>query len=353
MNKKQNIRIVDIAKMAKVSVGTVDRVLHNRGRVSEEKRQAVEKVLDEINYEPNMVARFLASRKSFSFAVLMPSFESGEYWEQVYSGIDKAAHELKDFNVSIDYLYFDQFDSESFSKMSNELFQNEYAGVIIATMHKEKVINLASKLDEEAIPYVFIDSNINGCKNLSYFGADSVVSGAIAAKLMLREIGDNSNIIIINGQHKEECSSTQTENRERGFLDYLKENKFQGKLSRLTLNLNDKQNSAQRLAETANGKGRVGAIIFNSRIHEVASIVDNIPKSNSSIRLIGYDTIERNAEALLNDKVLYLISQRSIVQGYDSIKALSNHLIFANSPLKENYMPIDILMKENISFYCD
>ena len=37
-----NIRIVDIAKMAGVSVGTVDRVIHNRGRVSEENRKKVQ-----------------------------------------------------------------------------------------------------------------------------------------------------------------------------------------------------------------------------------------------------------------------------------------------------------------------
>mgnify|MGYP003186547093 CR=1 FL=1 len=37
MNKESsNIRIIDIAEMAGVSVGTVDRVIHNRGRVSEE-----------------------------------------------------------------------------------------------------------------------------------------------------------------------------------------------------------------------------------------------------------------------------------------------------------------------------
>lgn len=35
-----NIRIVDIAKMAGVSVGTVDRVIHNRGRVSEEQEES-------------------------------------------------------------------------------------------------------------------------------------------------------------------------------------------------------------------------------------------------------------------------------------------------------------------------
>lgn len=65
MNDKQNIRIVDIAKMANVSVGTVDRILHNRGRVSEEKRIRVENVLKEIDYKPNMVARFWHLAKPF------------------------------------------------------------------------------------------------------------------------------------------------------------------------------------------------------------------------------------------------------------------------------------------------
>lgn len=42
--------------MAGVSAGTVDRVLHNRGDVSRASRDKVQKVLDEIDYHPNMFA---------------------------------------------------------------------------------------------------------------------------------------------------------------------------------------------------------------------------------------------------------------------------------------------------------
>ena len=49
-----NIRIVDIAKMAGVSVGTVDRVIHNRGRVSEENRKKVQAILEMVHYQPNL-----------------------------------------------------------------------------------------------------------------------------------------------------------------------------------------------------------------------------------------------------------------------------------------------------------
>lgn len=353
MDKKQNIRIVDIARMAKVSVGTVDRVLHNRGRVSDEKREQIEKVLKEIDYEPNMVARFLASRKSFSFAVLIPSYSQGEYWELVHTGIEKAAHELKDFNVSIDYLYFNQFDSESFASVAQQLDEAEYAGVIIATLNKEKVIQLSTALDERQVPYVFIDSDIPKCNNLSYFGADSLMSGAVAAKLMLTEVPMDGEIVIAHVNYSQDVFSTQTENREKGFLDYLNRRLFKGKIAHLAFNPKDRKQGVAELKGLLASNSKVGVITFNSRIHEVVSLIDEVGVHSSNIHLIGYDSIERNVQALLDDKVAYLISQRSIQQGYESIKALSNHLIFNSSPAKQNYMPIDILIKENIAFYRD
>lgn len=55
--ENKNYTIKDIARMAGVSAGTVDRVLHNRGDVSAASREKVQKVLDEIDYHPNMFAR--------------------------------------------------------------------------------------------------------------------------------------------------------------------------------------------------------------------------------------------------------------------------------------------------------
>ena len=48
--KKKKIRIKDIAQLANVSVGTVDRVLHNRGNVNEEKWEKVMKIINELSY---------------------------------------------------------------------------------------------------------------------------------------------------------------------------------------------------------------------------------------------------------------------------------------------------------------
>ena len=70
------IRIKDIAIRAGVSVGTVDRVLHNRPSVSKEARDKVEKALEEMDYQPNMYASALAYNKTYNFICIMPKHES-------------------------------------------------------------------------------------------------------------------------------------------------------------------------------------------------------------------------------------------------------------------------------------
>ena len=101
----QNYTIKDIARMAGVSAGTVDRVLHNRGDVSSKSKAKVQKVLDEIHYQPNVFAIGLAAKKKYTFICLIPYYIEHDYWHSVVSGIERARQELRPFNVSVDYLY--------------------------------------------------------------------------------------------------------------------------------------------------------------------------------------------------------------------------------------------------------
>jgi LacI family transcriptional regulator len=99
MEKQQDrIRIKDIAQMAGVSVGTVDRVLHSRSGVSESSRIKVEEILKKLNYQPNMYASALASNKKYRFAYLLPSHNEGDYWKDVERGMQQAITRFSDFN---------------------------------------------------------------------------------------------------------------------------------------------------------------------------------------------------------------------------------------------------------------
>ena len=69
MNKlPERIRIKDIARLADVSVGTVDRVIHGRSGVSEASKKRVEEILKQLDYQPNMYASALASNKKYTSA---------------------------------------------------------------------------------------------------------------------------------------------------------------------------------------------------------------------------------------------------------------------------------------------
>jgi len=78
MDKKYTIK--DIAELAGVSKGTVDRVLHQRGKVSDKAQESVEKILKEIDYQPNPIARNLKNNKVYRICVLLPDPKEDAYW---------------------------------------------------------------------------------------------------------------------------------------------------------------------------------------------------------------------------------------------------------------------------------
>lgn len=348
-----NIRIIDIARMAGVSTGTVDRVLHNRGRVSEEKRAKVEKVLKEINYEPNMVARFLASKKSYKFAILAPTYSSGDYWQLVCEGIDKATDELKKFNISTEYFLFNQYDRFSFVNAINSFKEKEFDGVLIATLFGDYVIKLSKELDAKGMPYIYIDSGISGQKDLSYFGGDSFGTGVIAAKLLLNEVGTAADIIIAHIRFRYKEISVQMKTRENGFMEYLENNNFRGNIHHIEINPDDYTKTLFEVKDIINNsQGLVGGIVLNSRISELVTLLEKLDANQQNkIRLVGHDAIERNIKGLRDGRISFILSQRPELQGYDALKAMGNYFLFKQVPEKVNYMPIDILIKENVDYY--
>lgn len=345
-----NIRIVDIARMAGVSVGTVDRVIHKRGRVSEENLKKVNAVLDTVDYQPNLMARSLASKKQYHFVAVIPTFGHGEYWEALSEGIDQAGSEMESYNIKITKLFFDQYDNRTFDEIISELAEKEIDGVLIATLFADSVIRLSQELDKHGIPYIYVDSNIEGQGQLAYFGTESYDAGVIAARLLTDRLPSTSDILMARIVHTGKNDSNQGNNRRKGFCSYLNENDFRGKLHEVELKLNDSEYNYRKLDELFNANPCIeGAVIFNSTCYILGNYLKE--RSISTVRLVGYDLIERNRQLLAEGVITALVTQRPERQGYDGIKSLCNYLISKQHPEKENLMPIDILLKENLKYY--
>ena len=345
-----NIRIVDIAKMAGVSVGTVDRVIHNRGRVSEENRKKVQAILEMVHYQPNLMARSLASKKQYHFVAIIPSFTPGEYWEAISEGIDKVAAEMETYNITITKLFFDQYNNKTFDDITRNLLDEKVDGVLIATLFTDSVIRLSQELDRNEIPYVYVDSNIEGQHQLAYFGTESYDAGVIAARLLTDRLSPTSDILMARIVHSGKNDSNQGKNRRDGFCHYLKEVGFSGKLHEVELKISDSVYNFAKLNEIFElNPGIKGAIIFNSTCY----ILGNYLKAREmqAVKLVGYDLIERNTQLLSEGVITALIAQRPERQGYEGIKSLCNYLLFKQKSEKVNLMPIDILLRENLKYY--
>ena len=118
-------RIKDIAQKANVSIGTVDRVIHNRGEVSKSTRDKILTIIDEMEYQPNLLASTLASKKTFSFALIVPeSISSESYWNKPLIGVRKAFEEIHQYGVNISTHLFKQSDPETFNTETKLILEN-------------------------------------------------------------------------------------------------------------------------------------------------------------------------------------------------------------------------------------
>ena len=146
VHSSDKIRIKDIAERAGVSVGTVDRVLHNRPNVSAKARTQVETVLKEINYQPNIYASALAYNRKYTFCCLLPEHDSNAYWTVVEKGLRQCILNRSDFHLSLFTEYYDQFDEDSFSAAARRMADMQPDGFVIVPQEMEATSRFCSEL---------------------------------------------------------------------------------------------------------------------------------------------------------------------------------------------------------------
>jgi len=131
--------VTTIAKLAGVSIGTVDRVLHNRGRVSPETRQKVQAIIDKFSYQPNILAQQLKKQEQHKIGILIPEINTGYgYWKKLYESIEYTIKtELAPFSFSLEAFFFTRTVHTSLMAQFNQMLQASCSACIIAPVQQE------------------------------------------------------------------------------------------------------------------------------------------------------------------------------------------------------------------------
>lgn len=120
--------IRDIARLADCSVTTVSRVLNRHPYVSEEKRNPILQLIDELDYVPSAQARDLSYGLSKNIGVLIP-YANVAYYDKIISGILKAAFK-KDYKIT---LLPTNYDLEKEHHYLKQLAAKAFDGLIITS----------------------------------------------------------------------------------------------------------------------------------------------------------------------------------------------------------------------------
>ena len=346
------VRIKDIADRAGVSAGTVDRVIHNRGEVSDKTRQRVVGILNELQYEPDILARTLASKNPLKIAVLIP-FHSPEnwFWKKPLSGIYDACSELDHFKIEIREFLYDQFNKQDFIKKAKKVLEDLPDAVIAAPVYMQETMDFFSRCEKTGIPFISVNDNIDHPGQLSYVGQDSRSSGKVAARLIDYSVPENSQILVVSiATDKDNYSHILR--REEGFREYWNNGDRSGGNQIIPLSLaKDSYPYIKRALTSAfqTYEGISGIFVTNSRVYQVAKYLQNTAREN--ISLVGYDLINPNIKYLNNGVIDFLISQKPREQGYKALVAVFNKLKMNKKPSPEQLIPIDIICKENLCCY--
>ena len=327
-------------------------MIHNRGEVSKATRDKILEIIEEMEYQPNLLASTLASKKTFSFALLVPEPISDEsYWNKPLIGVRKAFQEIHQYGVNISIYLFKQSDPETFNNEARIVLESNPEGVVLAPFFLRESKEFIEELKKRNIPYVFIDSNITECCKLSFIGQNSFQSGMLAAKLLDYSVPAEASILILHFT-KQLDNMNHLVQREKGFYEYFSKNKPESGRKLITQEIADPtSDESQKTIETLlqTNPEIQGIFVTNSQVFYLASILEklNLP----GIRVIGHDLIHENISFLKKGFVDFLICQRPEEQGYNAIRTLFDHLILKKEVKNENYTSIDIITKENLDYY--
>ncbi|MBX2817500.1 MAG: LacI family transcriptional regulator [Saprospiraceae bacterium] len=347
------VRIKDIAKKAGVSVGTVDRVLHDRGRVSMAVKQRVKSVMNEMGYKPNFLARSLASKKGHAIAALVPEAKQDQYWQQARLGIEHAIVGLRDYNVTVKLHFYDQDSVKSFLSAAQQLMKSQPSAVLLAPLFLNEGYRMIKHFLEQELPVILINTDMNFPGVLSYIGQNSFQAGKLAARLIDFGLKEDSTVLLLN-LDAEHIDGGHLIAKEKGFRTYFHKHVKSGIqiVSKEFSDFADSQATRVYLQELFEEYGNMASIfVTNSRAHRV---VDALPKKVlRKISIVGFDLIEPNLRYLRQGSIDFLLNQNPQLQGYWGVMNLVNHLMASKTIPEKQYLPLDVVMIENLEYYVD
>ncbi len=338
------VTIKKIAEIAGVHPATVDKVLHNRPGVSDEVRERVQKLIDELGYKPNPAGRVLQQQgKEFIIAAILVKVDALPY---IRAGIEKGIREQTGLDIKIHWYLTSYSDAGQQAQYIDIAVEEKADGIIISPISSNRVREAINRAADAGIPVIAANSDIEGTRRLCYVGQDGLRASRVAGRTMGNLLRGSGRIAIISSAIDSENNSYHVKVREDGFRDFLRDTfpdieivtaveSFEDPeiTYRETLNLLQNRRDLDGLYVTCGGLSQVGDAIRES--------------GRTDLKVISFEKYPEILELLREDIIDCTIDSELERQGAVPVQIIMDQLVLKKSPPEENiFTDIRILIKE-------
>ena len=313
--------IHQIAQLAHVSIGTVDRALHGRPGINPATRQRILKIATQIGYSPNLAARALSiARANVRIGVCIPR-EIHFFYDQMWGGI--LDEERRASHLGIQFVHrpvhgLGEQDTQAFQ----ELVDQGVDGIVLTAGNPSGLTPLINKAEEAGIRVVCVSTDAPQSHRSSIICVEPWLNGCLAGELMGKSIPAGSDVAIVTGMLSAEDHRKKTDGFSQAFPKYCDGGK-------IVAVLEGHEDETESLEKTYDLLGRVpdlaGLYVNTVNCLPVCRALEERGLAGK-VRLVATDLFPEMATHLERGTITASIYQHPFRQSQMAVRLLADHL---------------------------
>lgn len=339
--------IREIAKTLGISIGTVDRALHDRPGISAETRASVLRTAKSLAYRPNLAARYLSSRKELRIGVALPR-QIASFWNLVRDGIQDAARPLETTGVKVlyrSYPHLGDGEEEAFELS----LQEDIHGLVIAPGEPDKLKSLIRRAHERGIAVLCVNTDAPGTARLSAVAVDPVTSGSLVAELMGRFLQGRGRVALVTGLR----TTTDHALKLEAFRKTVEETSPNLEIAEIVEAHDDAKEAYQKCRDLlARAPEVTGVYVTTANSLPVLRALEDEGRLGR-VTVVATDLFPALLPHIRSQHVAATIHQRPWTQGRIAFQALHRFLAEGLAPLPFIGLSPHIVMRSNLRHFLD
>ncbi|CUH44785.1 Degradation activator [Ruegeria atlantica] len=188
----------DIARVAGVSLATVDRVLNRRPGVRAVTVEKVQQAINELGYVRDTAAANLARQRIYNFLFVLPDTDN-EFVEALSKQIVEQSRDQLIERTRMKIQRVAPFDPQEIVEILDALDSRDIDGVAVFGPETPSVRDAVKRARDKGVPVVALVSDLPSSDRDHFIGIDNVSAGRTAAQLMGRFVHRKGKVLVLTG----------------------------------------------------------------------------------------------------------------------------------------------------------